>query len=273
MSVGKETSKWMAAFYGGVFALGAPACRKETSDPPSPPAAPVAVSSAAHAGSSVDYAIDPSGKASIDMPAPSERIKGETTAAKGVLHVDREDLAATRGDVFIDLGTLATHTFDDADKNATQTHHAHTWLQIDDKMTDGAARERNRWAHFAIRSIDGLSAADLTHVAPARVGGDDVRSVSLVAHGELEVHSLPAKGLASAPLEVRFHFPAGAPATASATAIDIVSKGPFTITLADHDVKPRDAEGILAQKAFGLIGTKVAEVADVSVDLVAKPAG
>ena len=36
-------------------------------------------------------------------------------------------------------------------------------------------------------------------------------------------------------------------------------------------MKPRDTEGILAQKAFGLLGTKVADVANVSVNLVAKP--
>ena len=46
---------------------------------------------------------------------------------------------------------------------------------------------------------------------------------------------------------------------------------PLQINLADHDVKPRDTEGILAQKAFSLLGTKVADVANVSVNLLAKP--
>ena len=58
---------------------------------------------------------------------------------------------------------------------------------------DPAVRERNRWVHFAIRSIDGLSATDLSKVAPTKVGGDDVRTVTLVAHGDIELHSLPSK--------------------------------------------------------------------------------
>ena len=241
--------------------------------PPLPPAAPLAASSAETTGTSLDFAIDPASKTAIDMPAPIERIKGETTAAKGMLHVDLHDLSKTRGDVLIDLDTLATHTFDDADKNATQTHHAHTWLQIDDMVKDPAVRERNRWVHFAIRSIDGLSATDLSTVPPVKVAGDDVRNVTLVAHGDLELHSLPAKTQKDVPLEVRVHVPAGSPDGTKPTSIELVSRAgaPLQITLADHDVKPRDTEGILSQKAFGLLGTKVAEVASVSVNLLAKP--
>jgi hypothetical protein len=265
----------------GVLAVGASAgCNKGDDSPGNRPAAaasgattPLAVSTAMPTAHSVDFAIDPGSKTAIDMPAPNERIKGETSAAKGVLHVDPTDLAQTRGDIYVDLDTFATHTFGDADKDSTQTRHAHTWLQIDDMVKDPAVRERNRWVHFAIRSIDGLSASDLSKVAPAKVGSDDVRSVTLVAHGDIELHSLPAKSPKDAALEVKFHVPAGSPAGTKATSIEVVSKegAPIQITLADHDVKPRDAEGILAQKAFGLLGTKVADVANVSVNLVARP--
>lgn len=261
----------------GALSAGSAGCKKgedAAPNPPAPPAAPVAVSSAAASSHSVEFAIDPASKTSIDMPAPKERIKGETTAAKGTLHVDLGDLSMTRGDIYIDLDTLKTETFGDAEKDATQTKHAHTWLQIDEMEKDAAARERNRWVHFAIRSIDGLSEKDVSKVAPTKVGGDDVRSVTLVAHGDLEVHSLPSKGLKDAPLEVRFHVPAGSPADTKPTSIELSGRdgSPLTITLADHDVKPRDTEGILAQKAFGVLGTKVADVANVSVNLLAKPA-
>jgi hypothetical protein len=256
-------------------ALGA-GCKKGDDEPPPapmPPAAPLAASTAMASSHAIDYAIDPASKTSIDMPAPKERIKAETTAAKGTLHVDLTNLAQTRGDIFVDLSTFSTHTFGDADKDATQTKHARTWLQIDDMVKDPAVRERNRWVHFAIRSVDGLSAPDLSKVAPTKVGGDDVRTVTLVAHGDIEVHSLPSKAPKDAPLEVRFHVPSGSPDGTKPTSIEVVSKAdsPLQLTLADHDVKPRDTEGILAQKAFGLLGTKVADVANVSVNLVAKP--
>ena len=268
-----------ASFAGAVSlaaVLGSVGCKKGDDTPPAPPAppaAPLAASSAMPAAHSIEFTIDPASKTAIDMPAPKERIKGETTAAKGDLHVDLGDLAMTRGDIYVDLDTLATHTFGDAEKDGTQTHHAHTWLQIDDMVKDPAVRERNRWVHFAIRSIDGLSATNLSKVAPTKVGGDDVRSVTLVAHGDVELHSFPSKGQKDAALEVRFHVPSGSPEGTKPTSIELVSREtPIQITLADHDVKPRDTEGILAQKAFGLLGTKVADVANVSVNLVAKPA-
>jgi hypothetical protein len=189
---------------------------------------------------------------------------------KGQVHVDLANLANTRGDIFVDLDTFATHSFGTDDDKA-QTNHAHTWLQIDDMMKDTAMRERNRWVHFAIRSIDGLSATDVSKVAPTKGATDDVRVVTLTAHGDLELHALPAKTLKDVPLEVTFHYPSGAAADSKPSRVDIKSKSPFVITLADHDVKPRDGEGILAQKAFGLLGTKVADVANVSIDLHAKP--
>jgi hypothetical protein len=279
----RRTVQTVQAIRGSVALLvtlaavgGCPGCKKggdAPPDPPAPVATPLAASSAMASAHSVDFAIDSAGKTSIDMPAPKERIKGETTAAKGVLHVDLGNLAMTRGDIYVDLDTFATHTFGDADKDGTQTHHAHTWLQIDDMVKDPATRERNRWVHFAIRSIDGLSATDVSKVTPTRVAGDDVRSVTLTAHGDLEVHSLPSKGEKIASLEARFHTAAGSSPDAKPTSIELVSRdgAAIEILLADHDVKPRDTEGILAQKAFGLLGTKVADVANVSVNLVAKP--
>jgi hypothetical protein len=255
-------------------AMAAGGCSKKDEAPAQDalkPMAPIAMSSAEPAGKAVDFTIDPASKTTIDMPAPKERIKGSTTAAKGTLHVDTGDLTKTRGDIFIDLNTLTTTTFGDAEKDATQTKHAHTWLQIDDMVKDADVRERNRWVHFAIRSIDGASATDLSKVAPTKVDADDVRTVTLTAHGEVEAHSIPSKTLRDAPLEVRVHVPAGSPPDTKPTKIEVASKAPFTIQLADHDIKPRDTEGILAQKAFGLLGTKVADVANVSVDLTAKP--
>src|SRR5436853_260524 len=94
-------------------ALTTAACKKGE-EAPTPPAAPIA-SSAPMRATAVRYDIEPAGKTSIDMPAPKERIKGETTAAKGVLHVDLANLASTRGDLFIDLDTFSTHTFGNDD--------------------------------------------------------------------------------------------------------------------------------------------------------------
>ena len=247
------------------------ACKKGGEEGAMRKSEPIAASMPDPAGKSVTYAIETEGKTTIDMPAPKERIKAETGGAKGQVHVDLSDLTKTRGDVFVDLSTLATHTFGN-DDDKTQTHHAHTWLQIDDTVTDAPEREKNRWVHFAIRSIDGVSAPDARSIAPVKEGGDDVRAVSFVAHGDLELHQHSSGAPKDVPLEVRLHYPAGAPADSKPTSLEIKSRTPFVITLAEHDVKPRDSQGIIAQKAFGLLGTKVADVANVSIDLRAKPA-
>ncbi len=248
------------------------ACSKKSDEAATmPKSEPIAMSMPDPASKSITYVIAPDGKTSIDMPAPKERIRGETDAAKGQLHLDPSDLTKTRGDVYIDLSTFATHTFGNED-DKTQTKHARTWLQIDETIKDDAEREKNRWVHFAIRSIDGLSAPDVKSIAAVKEGADDVRTVSLMAHGDLELHQHSAKGPKDVALDVKLHYPAGAPSDAKPTSVEIKSRAPFVITLAEHDVKPRDSEGILAQKAFGLLGTKVADVANVSIDLRAKPA-
>jgi hypothetical protein len=249
------------------FATG---CKKGDEAAPMPKSEPLAASMPDPAGKTVTYAIEPKSKTAIDMPAPKERIKAETEGAKGQLHVDLASLGKTRGDIYIDVATLSTHTFGN-DDDKTQTHHALTWLQVDETMSDAAEREKNRWAHFAIRSIDGLSAPDAKSIAPQKEGNDDVRTVSLTAHGDFELHQHAAKAPKDVQLDVKMHYPAGAPADSKPTSIEIKTRSPLVITLADHDVKPRDSQGIIAQKAFGLLGTKVADVANVSIDLRAQP--
>jgi hypothetical protein len=210
------------------------------------------------------YAIDPASKTTIDMPAPNEHIKADTTAAAGNLDVDLMNVENTRGTVKIDLTTLATHTFDDADKNKSQTDHSHNWLEVGD-LVDAATKEANKYAVFAIQTIDGASAKDVSKVAPVKEGADDVRTVTLTAHGEFLVHGRKVKK--DVPLEAKFHWSAGADPSAQPTRIDVRSTSPMKVILAEHDVKPRDNFGKLAQKSFGLIGTKVAETADVTLDL------
>jgi hypothetical protein len=220
-------------------------------------------------GKSVKFVIGEKGTASIDMPAPKEHIKADTSASAGNLDVDLTNLANTRGEVRIDLSTIKTHTFGN-DSDATQTKHALTWLEVGGDAPQ-EVREPNRWVVYAIRSIDGLSAADVTKVAPTKEGTDDVRTVDLTAHGDflLHGHKVASK---EAPLEVKFHYPAGAAGDSKPTSVDISSKVPLHVVLGDHDVKPRDNFGKIAQGAFGLLGTKVAETADVSIHLTATPA-
>lgn len=233
---------------------------------PAPSASALAPSMAAPGSKTYAFTIDPKSTTSIDMPAPKEHIKADTSAAAGTLEIDPANLTRSRGEVKVDLATLATHTFDDPDKNSAQTTHARTWLEV---VVQGNMEEANRWAVYAIRSIDGASATDLARVPAVREGADDVRHVTMTTHGELLIHG--HKVNRDAGVDVAFHYPAGAAADTKPIRVVVKTKAPLHVVLAEHEVKPRDSFGTLAQKSFSLLGTKVAETADISLDLGAVP--
>ncbi|MEO8798802.1 MAG: hypothetical protein ABI551_13020 [Polyangiaceae bacterium] len=216
----------------------------------------------------VKYKLQSDGKTSIDMPAPNEHIKAQTTASDGTIDVDLKNVTNTRGEVKIDLTTLKTDTFDDASKNTSQTDHAHNWLEIGTLVTPEVVTA-NKFVVYAIRSIDGASANDLTSIAPTKENGEDIRTVTLTAHGDVLLHGRKSEKDAS--LEVKLHYPSGAAADSKPTKIDVSTKQPFHIALAEHDVKPRDNFGKLATASFNLLGTKVATTADVTFTLSATP--
>jgi hypothetical protein len=242
------------------------ACSKKD-DPASlaPAASALAVSKADSTSMAWHYVVDPKSATHVDMPGVKEHIKADTTAATGTLDVAAKDLAQSRGLVRIDLATFATHTFGN-DDDATQTKHALTWLEVTvgDKTSD-----EMRWADFAIRGIDGASAADLTKVEPTRDGGDDVRTVTMTVHGDVLIHGhrIRKDGL----VDVIFRYPAGAAADSRPTRIEIESKDPMRVVLKELDVRPRDPAGQLLDWTAKLV-SKVAETADVTVDIQATPA-
>jgi hypothetical protein len=249
-----------------VASTAAVGCSKKEEAPLAPAAS--ALSSSEPVASSWHYLVDPKSTTQVDMPGVKEHIKGDTTAATGTLDVAPKDLSQSRGLVRIDLATFSTHTFG-SDDDAAQTKHARTWLEVTvgeagDKMNDDM-----RYADLAIRSVDGLSSPDLASVAPVKDGGDDVRTVSMTVHGELLVHG--HKVPRDAAVDVAFHYPSGAPADSKPSRLEIKSKQPLRIVLKEHDVRPRDTAGAVLEWTSRLI-SKVAETADVTVDIGATPA-
>lgn len=211
------------------------------------------------------FAIDPKGMTHIDMPGVKQHILADTSAAGGAFDLAPHDLAKSRGLVRVDLATLTTHTFGN-DDDASQTKHARTWLEA---VVDGKTNEEMRWAEFAIRSVDGLSATDVATVAPRTAGGEDLREITATAHGELRIHGHTVTR--DAPVQVILHYPTGAAADSRPTRLEIKSTQPLHVVLKDHDVHPRDPAGTALAWTTQLI-SKVAETADVSVDLGAAPA-
>jgi hypothetical protein len=211
------------------------------------------------------FAIDPKSTSHVEMPGQIERIVADTTAAAGTLDVVPSDLGRTRGLVRVDLTTLTTSTFHTG-KDADQTRHARTWLEA---VVDGKVSETNRWADFAIRSVDGLSATDLSKVPAVKDGDDDVRKVSAVVHGDLLVHGHQVTK--DDAVEVTFRYAGGAGPDAKPSRVEIRSTQPMPVVLREHDVQPRDPVGKLLGWTAQLL-SKVSENADVTVNIAAVPA-
>lgn len=206
------------------------------------------------------FAIEPKGTAHVDMAGAKQHIQGDTSAAMGSLDVIAADLSKSHGSVMIDLSTFTTTTFGNQD-DAAQTKQARTWLEV--------AQPQMRWASLAIRSIDALSATDLSKVPATKDGPDDVRSVTMTLHGDLLLHD--SKVAEDCPIEARFHYPTGAAPDVKPTRIEITSKEPMRVTLKDVNVQPRDSHGKALHWTADLLA-KVAPSADVTVNLDATPA-
>jgi hypothetical protein len=241
------------------------ACSKKDDGPQlAPSASALAVSKTEPSATAWHFAIDPRSTTHVEMPGLKENIKGDTSAAAGTLDIVPGDLAQSRGLVRVDLSTFATHTFG-SDDDATQTRHARTWLEA---VVDGQMNDSMRWADFAIRSFDGLSATDVTKVPPSREGDNDVRRVTMTVHGDLLVHGHKVEK--EDVVEVAFRYAPGAPVGAKPLRIEIKSKQPMRVVLKEHDVRPRDTQGKIAAWTTNLIA-KVAETADVTINLAAVP--
>jgi hypothetical protein len=234
-----------------------------------PSASGLEKSVAAPSSKLVKMTIDPKGKTSIDMPGPKEHIKADTSAAGGNVDVDLMNVPNTRGEIKVDLQTIETHTFGNEDDKA-QTEHARTWLEAAPKLAPEVVAA-NRYAVFAIRSVENASIVDLTKApfAPGKDGKQE-KKVSATVKGEFLVHG--HKVDKSVDVDVTFVYPPNAKSDDAPERILIQSKNPLVVTLDEHDIKPRDNGGKIAKAAFNLLGTKVADTASVSIDLAAAPA-
>jgi hypothetical protein len=250
----------------------AAACDKKGAEGEGKPAPSASAPPPVATGKLLRLTLDPKGTASIDMPAPKDHIKARTDGVAGALEVDPGNLRASHGEVKIDLSTLTTSSYDDEAKNKTQTTQARCWLEVADceegKVGDDL-KKKNRWAVYTIRSVELAGPEDLAKVAPAQDGPDQVRTVTATTKGDLVIHGLKAEGR-EAEVEIQFRYAPGAPAD-KPKAVALKTHKPLHVILAEHDVKPRDALGKIAKQSFHLLGTKVADTADISLDLRAAP--
>jgi polyisoprenoid-binding protein YceI len=191
------------------------------------------------------------GSATFLIDAPLEKIKGRSGKVRGSLDIDPQNLKGSKGQIEVDLDDLQTETFDDAEKNKSQTEHTRNWLEIG-KDVEAARREENRWARFTIKSIAETS-------SPKAAGGTPI---TVKAAGDLWMHGVSSPK--TVVVTVTFSGPPDAPTLAR-----VVTAEPVRISLKEHDVKPRDLAGKFLAGALEKIGQKIDDSVEISLDLTA----
>jgi polyisoprenoid-binding protein YceI len=191
------------------------------------------------------------GTATFLIDAPLEKIKGRSSKVRGSLDIDPTNLKASKGQIEVDLDDLKTETFDDAEKDKSQTEHTQNWLEIG-KDVESKRREENRWARFTIKAIEETS-------SPKAAGGTPV---TIKASGDMWIHGVSSPKTVVA--TVTFSGPAESPTLAR-----VVTAQPLRISLKEHDVKPRDLAGKFLSGALEKIGQKIDDSVEISLDLTA----
>jgi hypothetical protein len=245
------------------FALG---CESEPSAPLAPTASALAPAKPA-AQSAKKLVVDKAGsKVELMMDAPQEKIRGKLPgSAEGELHVDASDLSKTTGLIRLDLSGLElvqdvaddTGKFTGEKKSDLQNQHARAWLEIGPDAPE-ADRKKNAQVEFSITKVD-APVKDVTKLTGAE------RKATFTASGELLLHG--RKAPKTVEMEGTFFFEGD-----KLTKVSVKTAKPFVVGLAEHDVKPREGFGKLAQKTLEILAPKVAKDALVTVELSASAA-
>ncbi len=257
-----------------VLAMALPvACSKDKPaepEPRAPAAKPLEV--VRPAGAAVFQVDAASSRFTFLMDSPLEKIEGDAPGAvQGELFVEPSDLAKSTALVKADLNLLTLYQQKRADeqgeygvrkKSESQNAHARDWLQLNPKDGEVSAEqaEQNRFAELRINTLTNLSAADVT-----KLSGPE-RKVTATATGDFRLHG--RKATKSARLELTFKY-----AGDKLEAVMVKTLEPFSITLEEFEIHPRDAAGkfvkSLTDALSGSLKGKVAKDAPVSVAFTA----
>jgi len=217
--------------------------------------------------SALTLEIDPSASTtSFLMNAPIEKIKGEVAnATTGQLFIDPQNIMKTTGLGKVDLDKLElfhqkkdeeTGEFGERIKSERQNEHARNWLEIASSAPPDQ-RELNRWVEYKIDKVVKASATDLS-----KLTGPE-RKITATVEGDFRLHQ--RKTRKQAKVEATFKYDGD-----KLVSVSVKTTEPMDVGLDEHDVRPRELFGKLAQKTLSDLGEKVAKDAPIELSLVAK---
>jgi hypothetical protein len=200
---------------------------------------------------------------------------------RGELDVNLLDLEKTRGTIAIDLASVeVTADTVDGGRSDEATQRAQSWMDVGASRPE-AERERLRWATFTLSTIENTSSPSAHRGkleskpsnAPsvetdAGVERGEQRVVKLTAKGSLLLHGVRVE--LSVPMRVTFDYASKAGAEVTPESIHLETRRALRVTLATHDIKPRDSAGVFQSQDMKLFGRQVGREARVDVSLALK---
>lgn len=219
-------------------------------------------------------------EAKVELKAKEGTPRGAFRVCRGELDLNLSDLTDSRGTLAVDVASIEIRGEGDAGRSDEQTQEAQNWLDVGASRPE-AERERLRWATFTLTGIADASSAAAHSGRRERVepeadeapspSDDDAgppsaaerRSVSMTARGQLLLHRVRID--VEVPIRIRFHYSGRATADAVPEKLALTTRRPVVVSLAAHDIKPRDAAGVFQAQGMKLIGSRVGADARVSL--------
>jgi hypothetical protein len=199
----------------------------------------------------------------FELPGKQAAPRGRFLRARGELDVDLDDLSHTTGSVSLDLTTLEMREGTEQ-LDAPSTARALEWLELG---TGIALEKRDSFRDVTFQ----LGALDAGHLVAAPGESRAGKRRELVSNwsvrGELSLHGVRAPQTADVALTlVPGPDPAGPPAE-----LLIRSRRPLVVVLGTHDIRPRNARGVLVAKDQAVLGDQVGREARVTFDFSFTP--
>lgn len=206
-----------------------------------------------------------SAKVGVLMDAPLEKIHGKAPGSlTGELFMDLDDITKSSGLVKVDLFKLDLYQqkrgaegeeFGPEEKSETQNQHARAWLEIgDDAPAD--KRSEYRYVELKVTKIEAQGEKNIHRMSGAE------RKVLLTVTGDFRLHG--RRTSKTTEMEATFRFEGDKLAS-----VEFKTVKPFSVSLDEHDVRPREGFGKLAKKTLEVLAPKVAKEAAVSLEFKA----
>jgi hypothetical protein len=265
-----RTKRYAWAIGVAAMALATVGCDDNTPQKPLAPEASTLKPTAKKSAGAMEYGIETSGsKVDFQMDAPKEKIRGRVhDASKGGLQIDVTDLTKTTAHIQVDISGLELYQqradddgkFSEENKVEAQNKHARQWLEIGEDAPEDV-RKKNSTVEFVLKKVT----ADKNDVSQKPASGDETK-VTLTVTGDFRLHG--RKSEKTAKFEATFKYQGD-----KVVSVHLKTLEPFAIGLAEHEVRPREAFGKLAQKTLEVLAPKVAKDALVSMEFSAKLSG